>query len=160
MRKALMIVCVLLISVAFVTGAMAQPKPADKPAAAPEKAAPAPAPEKAKVDKPAKAKTMKGGGEVVKIDATEKVIVIKGKKGEEIYDIKDVKWKVYKGAEEVKAGDVVMITYMDKDGKKAATVVAKGGKKAPAKKDAPEAKPAPAPEKAPAAKPAEAPAKK
>jgi hypothetical protein len=157
MKKALMIVCALFISAAFITGVFAQPKPADKPAAAPEKAAPAP--EKAKADKPAKAKAMKASGEVVKIDATEKVIVIKGKKGEEIYDIKDVKWKVYKGAEEVKAGDVVVVTYMDKDGKKAAAVVAKS-KKAPAKKAVPEAKPAPAPEKAPAAKPAEAPAKK
>jgi hypothetical protein len=168
MKKVLMMALALLISVAFVTTVFAQAKPEAKPAPAPAAApapekAPAPAPEK-KADKPAaekaKPKAMKASGEVVKIDETEGVIVIKGKKGEEIYVIKDVKWKGYKNGKEVAAGDFVVVTAYDKDGKKVAKEVAKG-KKPAAKKEAPkkeEAKPAPAPAPAPAAAPAPAPA--
>lgn len=152
MKKVLMIVLALVISVAFVTTVFAQaPKAAapDKPAA--EKAAPA------KASKPAKAKTMKVTGEVVKISEEEGIVVVKGKKGDEIYDIKDVKWAAYKNAKEVKTGEIVVISYIDKDGKKVATAVSKGK---PVKKAAPKAevKPAPAPASAPASAPAPAPA--
>lgn len=155
MKKVLMIALTVLISVAFVTAVFAQaPKAAatDKPVA--EKAAPA------KIDKPAKVKAMKAKGEVVKISEEEGIIVVKDKKGDDvIYDIKDVKWKVYKNAKEVKAGEVVAISYIDKDGKKVAKVV---GKSKSVKKAAPKAevKPAPAPAPAPTPAPAPAPAKK
>jgi len=162
MKKVLMIALTVLISVAFVTAVFAQaPKAAapDKPAAV---ATDKPAAEKAAPAKAAKVKAMKGGGEVVKISEEEGIIVVKDKKGNDVaYDIKDVKWKVYKGAKEVKAGEIVVISYIDKDGKKVATVVSKSVKKE-AKKAAPKAevKPAPAPAPAPAAAPAPAPAKK
>ena len=159
MKKVLMIALTVLISVAFVTTVFAQaPKAAapDKPVA--EKAAPV------KADKPAKAKAMKAAGEVVKISEEEGIIVVKDKKGDDvIYDIKDVKWKVYKNAKEVKAGEVVVISYIDKDGKKVAKVVGKSKSvKKAAKKEAPKAdKPAaPAPAATPAPAPAPAPAKK
>lgn len=77
----------------------------------------------------------------IKADEVEGIIVVKTKKGEEPYLIKDVEWKVYKGAKEVSSGDVVSITYFEKEGKK----VAKKGpsKKAEKKKAAePAAKPA------------------
>jgi hypothetical protein len=100
--------------------------------AAEQKAAPTPAPAApAKAEK--KVKTKRATGEVVKVDEVEGIIVVKGKKGEDAYLIKDVEWKVYKGAKEVGAGDVVSITYFEKDGKKVAKTVAKKG---PAKKAA------------------------
>lgn len=117
--------------------------------AAEQKAAPAPAPAEKKAAEPAKAekkvKTKKVTGEVVKVDEVEGIIVVKTKKGEEPYLIKDVEWKVYKGAKEVGSGDVVSITYFEKEGKKVAKTVAKKGpaKKAEKKKAAePAAKPA------------------
>jgi len=115
MRRALLIAAVLLIGSVFVATTFAQ----DKPGAAP--------------DKPTKAtKQAKGkrgfAGEVVKVDIAENIIVVKGKKGEETYDIKDVKWKAYKGADEVKAGDFVVISSMDEDGKKIAKRIMKGKK--------------------------------
>jgi len=115
--------------------------------AAEQKAAPA-APAEKKAADPAKAekkaKTKKATGEVVKVDEMEGVIVVKGKKGEDAYLIKDVEWKVYKGAKEVAAGDKVSITYIEQDGKKVAKTVAKKGsaKKTGKKKAAEPAAPA------------------
>lgn len=157
MKKVFLIAFALFISVAFITTVFAQAKPADKPATAPEKA-PAPAPEK-KTDKPEqkaapKAKTFKG--EFVSMDATAKTIVAKDAKGEMTFDVSGVKKLA-----EFKAGDKIMVSYMEKDGKIAAKTVVKQAakkeapKKEEAKKDAPkkdESKPAPAPEPAPAKK--------
>jgi hypothetical protein len=146
MKKALMLVLALVISVAFVTTVFAQAAKEAAPAA--PATAPAKAPEKPATDKAPKAK--KAVGEVVKISEEEGIIVVKGKKGEDAYDIKDVKWKVYKNGKEVKAGEIVAVSYLDKDGKKVATVVAKvppKKKAAPAEKkaDAPAPPAAPAP---------------
>ncbi|MCX5815144.1 MAG: hypothetical protein NTX75_02730 [Proteobacteria bacterium] len=159
MKKALMFVLAIIISVAFVTTVFAQAPAAapDKPAA--EKAAPV------KADKPAKAKAMKATGEVVKISEEEGIVVVKGKDGDVIYDIKDVKWKAYKNAKEVKAGEIVVISYIDKDGKKVAKVISKSVKKdkkaaAPKAEDKPAAASAPTPAAAPTPAPAPAPAKK
>jgi len=106
---------------------------------------------------------MKAKGEVVKISEEEGIIVVKGKDGDVAYDIKDVKWAVYKDAKEVKAGEVVVISYIDKDGKKVAKVVSKSVKTV--KKAAPKAEDKPAaatdkPAATPAPAPAAAPAKK
>jgi hypothetical protein len=166
MKKVFMVVLAVLISVAFVTTVFAQPKPEAKPADKPAAAAPekAPAPEK-KADKPekkpaAKAKSFKG--EFVSMDAAAKTIVAKNDKGEMTFDVAGVKKMA-----ELKAGDKIMVSYTEKDGKMVAKTVAKQAakkdapKKEEAKKEAPkkeEAKPAPAP--APAAAPAPAPAKK
>jgi len=173
MKKVFMVALAVLISAAFVTSVFAQ-APAAKPAApaapaAEKPAAPAekaPAPEKKAEKKEAapKAKTHQYTGVVVKVD--ESVIVVKGKKGEAVYDIKDVKWVGYKDGKEVAAGDTVIVKGVDMDGKKVAKSVAKKGKaaekKPAAEKKAPEKKEAPkadAPKAAPAPAPAPAPAK-
>jgi hypothetical protein len=163
MKKAVMIGLTLLISVAFVTAVFAQapakPAPAPAPAAAPEKA-PAPAP-KAPADKKEaapKAKTQQYTGEIAKMDAAAKMIVVKGKQGDKSFDVANAKMKG-----EPKQGDKVTVKYTEKDGKMTASSVTKAAaeKKPVEKKSAaekPAAKPAPAPAAAPA-KPAE-PAKK
>ena len=162
MKKVLMMALALLISVAFVTTVFAQAKPEAKPApapaAAPEKA-PAPAPEK-KADKPEKKEAPKAKsfkGEFVSMDAAAKTIVAKGEKGDMTFDVAGVKKMA-----EFKAGDKIMVSYMEKDGKMVAKkVVKQAAKKEAPKKEAPkkeEAKPAPAPAPAPAAAPAPAPA--
>lgn len=138
MKKTLLIVLAVLISVAFVTTVFAQQAPkTEKPAAAPEKA---PAPEK-----PAKEKAMHFKGEFVSADAAAKTIVVKGKDGEKTFDVSGVKKMA-----EFKAGEKVVVMYTEKDGKMMASKVT--AKKAPAKKaeKKEEAKPAPAPEAAPA----------
>jgi hypothetical protein len=112
-----------------------------------DQAAPA-APAEKKAAEPAKAekkvKTKKATGEVVKVDEVQGIIVVKGKKGEDAYLIKDVEWKVYKGAKEVASGDKVSITYIEQDGKKVAKTVAKKSapKKSEKKAVEPAAKPA------------------
>jgi hypothetical protein len=152
MKKALMIALMLLISVAFVTTVLAQPKPAEKPAAA----TPAPAPEKAKAEKaekPAKAKMMTFKGEVVKYDEAAKTLVAKDKKGEATFDVAGVK-----KMPAVKDGGAVTVKYAEKDGKKVASSVAAAKAPKEKKEAAPKAEKKEAP-KAEPAKPAE-PAKK
>ena len=161
--KKLILVVALLTVVAFVSGVMAQGKPA--PAPAPAKpastAAPAAAPEKpAKAEKPAKVE--KYSGTVDKVDEAGRAIVVKGKKDEKTILIGN-KTKITKAGKEMAFGDLkagmnVSVEYR-KDGDKmfatsikaAAPKAAKGEKKekAPAEKA-----PAPAP-----AKPAETPKK-
>jgi len=160
MKKALMIALALLISVAFVTTVFAQAKPAEKPAAAPEKAAPAKADKPAKAA-PAKAKVMKFAGEVVSVDAAAKTFVAKSKKGEMTFDAANAKFAKGTKFEDMKAGDKVAVKYEEKDGKNVASAIAKATPKA--KKPAPKKEEAPAAEKkAEPAKPATpaAPAKK
>lgn len=113
MKKALMIVLAVLISVAFVTTVFAQAPAA--PAAPAEKA---PAPEK-----PAKAKTtksMKLTGEVAKIDKEAKTMTVKGPKGEETFDVAGVK-----NLDKYKEGEKVIVSYREKDGKMVASSVKK-----------------------------------
>ena len=179
MKKALMAGLAVCISMAFVAGAFAQSttekaaksatemaqekakaagdtmkdkatKPSAEKAAtpaAPEKAAPAP--EKKGAVK-AKAQTFKG--EVTVMDAAAKTLTAKGKKGDMTFDVTDVKMK-----SEPKAGDQVMVKYVEKDGKMVAkSVSVKSAKKTEKKETKPVEKPA-APEKG--AAPAPAPAK-
>ncbi len=161
MKKVLMIVLAILISVAFVTTVFAQaPKEAPKPAAADKPAAKVEKPAKAeKAEKPAKAKAKTFTGEVVKADAA--AFVAKDKKGEMTFDVSGVKG--YK-ADDYKAGDKVVVKYAEKDGKMMASAIKKAAakkekkEKKEAKKEAP-AKAEPAKPAAPAA-PAAPPAKK
>ncbi|MCX5806479.1 MAG: hypothetical protein NT010_10505 [Proteobacteria bacterium] len=131
MKRVLLIAAVLFIGFTFITTALAL----DKTTATTDK--------KAKIDIPAR--TKKAAGEVIRVDIAENIIVINGKKCEETFDIKDVKWKVYKNAEEVRASDFVVIAFRDMDGKKIAKKIIKskkpGEKKAVLKKN--EVKPAP-----------------
>lgn len=165
MKKVLMVVFALFISVAFVSMVFAQAKPAAAPekaapakaAPAPEKAAPAPekaapAPEKAepKADKPAdkpKPKPKPAGyyGEVTNVDSTGKTLTVKTKKDSVTFDIAKAKFKGYKDCSEIKVGDKVAAKYT-KDGidvkKIAAAKPAKEKKEKPAveKKEKPAAK--------------------
>ena len=125
MKKVLMVAFALLISVAFVTTVFAQAKPEAKPApapaAAPEKA---PAPEKKaeKAEKPKAEKAKSFKGEFVSMDAAAKTIVAKGEKGDMTFDVAGVKKMA-----EFKAGDKIMVSYMEKDGKMVAKTVVKTG---------------------------------
>ncbi|MHB8111677.1 MAG: hypothetical protein ACYDHW_16765 [Syntrophorhabdaceae bacterium] len=158
MKKALMIVLAILISVAFVTTVLAQdkkaPAPTDKPAVATDK----PVKEKA-VDKAKKAGMKKFEGEFVSKDDAAKTIVVKGE-SEMTFDVAKAKMG------KVAAGDKVVVVYAEKDGKNVAKSVTKAGaakaKKAEKKAEKKEEKPAvaPAAEKPAAAPAAPAPAKK
>jgi hypothetical protein len=146
MKKPLLIVLAVLISVAFVTTVFAQEKKVEKPAAA----APAKAPEKAKVEAKKEApKVQEFKGDFVSADAKVKTFVAKDDKGEVTFDVK----KIAKFA----AGDKIVVKYTEKDGKKVASSVKKAPKekKVEAKKDAPAAGKKAEPKKdAPAAAPA------
>jgi len=136
MRKAFMVILLLLISTAFVTTMFAQPNPEAKPTAQPTAVAPgkAPAPEKApapqkKTTPSARVKLFKG--EFVAMDGAAKTIVAKNARGEVTFDVSGVK----KMAELV-AGDRIMIAYGEKDGKMGArTVAKKAARKAPVRAD-------------------------
>jgi Cu/Ag efflux protein CusF len=107
MKRALLVLLVLLISAAFVTTVFAQ-TPAKQ----------APATEKA----PA---VHKMAGEVLAVDAAAKMLSVKGAKAEMKFDVASAKWTGYKTMDEVKAGDKVSVKYVEKDGKMVATAIAK-----------------------------------
>ena len=167
MKKVLMVVFALFISVAFVSMVFAQAKPAaapekaapakaapekapapEKAAPAPEKAAPAPEKAEAKADKPAdkpKPKPKPAGyyGEVANVDVAAKTLTVKTKKDAVTFDMANAKFKGYKDAGEIKVGDKVTAKY-SKDGidvkKIAAAKPAKKEKPAVEKKEKPAAK--------------------
>ena len=115
----------LLIGATFITTAFAQAKP--------ETAQPAAKP----ADKKEAMMTFKG--EFVSMDAAAKTIVAKDAKREMTFDVSGVK----NMAEELKAGEKIMVGYTNKDSKMAATIVVKqAAKKGSPKKE--ETKPAPA----------------
>ena len=114
MKKSLMIVLAILISVAFVTTVIAQEKKAEKPAGSTEKPAVA-------TDKPAqeKAPAKKFTGEFVSMDEATKTVLVKGET-EMAFDVSKVK-KMAKFS----AGDKVNVVYKEQDGKKWATTITK-----------------------------------
>ncbi len=131
--KKLILLVGLLTLVAFVSGTMAQQKPAPapaKPAAAPAPAAPA------KEEKP---KIEKFSGVIEKADEMAKAIVVKDKKGEKTFATDD-KTKITKGKDtlafaDLKKGMNVSVEYK-KDGDKMVAVAIKASapKAAPAEK--------------------------
>jgi len=137
MKKALLIVLAVLISVAFMTTAFAQEKKVEPKKDAPA-AAPAPAPAKAEAKKEAP-KVEEFKGVFVSADAKAKTLVAKDDKAEVTFNVN----KIAKFA----AGDKIVVKYTEKDGKKVASSVKKAPaeKKVETKKDAPAAAPAPAP---------------
>ena len=143
--KKLILVVALLTMVAFVSGVMAQGKPAPTPAPAKPAVTAAPAPAK-----PAKAE--KYSGTVDKVDEAAKAIVIKGKKDEKTIVI-DEKTKITKSGKEMAFADLkkgmnVSVEYK-KDGDKmvATAVKAAAPKAAKEKAEKPAEKPAEAPKK-------------
>ena len=124
MKKVLMMVLTVLISVAFVTVVFAQ-----APAGTSEKktTTTTTTPEKKETTTTTETTKSKGKrheyrGEVVSMDAAAKTLVVKGKKGEMTFDVSSAKMKG-----EAKAGDKVMVKYMEKDGKMMASSVTMGG---------------------------------
>jgi len=114
--KKLILSVVFLTLVAFISGALAQPKPTEKPVPAPAPAAP----EKPKLEK--------FSGDIKSVDAMAKtIVVVKGK--EQKTFVVDDKTKITKGKEtlsfaDTKAGMNVAIEYK-KDGDKNVAVVIK-----------------------------------
>jgi hypothetical protein len=135
MKKALLIVLAVLISVAFMTTVFAQEKKVEPKKDAPA-AAPAPAKAEAKKEAP---KVEEFKGVFVSADAKAKTLVAKDDKAEVTFNVN----KIAKFA----AGDKIVVKYTEKDGKKVASSVKKAPaeKKVETKKDAPAAAPAPAP---------------
>ena len=150
MKKALLLVALLTL-VAFVSGAMAQQKPA--PAKPATTAAPAPAP--AAPEKPkAAAKMEKASGAIAKVDEAAKSIVVKVKKAEKAFVVDD-KTKITKGKDSLAFADLkkdmnVSIEYKKEGDKMIATAIKVSVPKAAPKEKKAEEKPA---------KPAEAPKK-
>jgi len=124
MKKAILLVTLLAL-VAFISGAMAQQKPAPAPAPAP--AAPA-----------KEVKIEKFTGAVEKVDEMAKAVVVKDKKGEKTFVVDD-KTKITKGGKDVplaelKKGMNVSVEYK-KDGEKLVAAAIKAAEpKAAAKK--------------------------
>jgi len=96
MKKVLMIVMALIISVAFVTTVMAQDKP----------------------------KGNGWVGTVVSVDTAAKKVVAKNKKGEMTFDVSAAKFAKNVSFEDLKAGDRIVVKYQVKDGANMATRVA------------------------------------
>lgn len=97
-----------------------------------------PVPEKKTETKAAPGPTLlRYGGEVTAINMAVKTMTVKGKKGDMIFDMTDVKMMG-----EPKAGDRVMVQYTKKDGKMVADSVV--GMKSPRKAPKKDTKPAPA----------------
>lgn len=121
MKKMILLLTILTL-VAFVSGVMAQQKPAPAPAPA------APAKE---------VKIEKFTGAVEKVDEMAKAVVVKDKKGEKTFSIDD-KTKITKGEKdmplaELKKGTNVSIEYK-KDGEKLVAVTIKAAAPKPAAK--------------------------
>jgi len=133
MKKGLLLMLVFVVSIVFAATVFAQDaaKTAPDKKAAAEKAvtkeaAAAPA---ADVKAPAPNKDRaKARGEVVSVDAAEKTMVVKGKKGEMTFDIANAKFAKGIKIEDLKAGDKVMVGYKDVNGKMVAKFVGKHNK--------------------------------
>jgi len=147
MKKVILVVA-LLTMVAFVSGVMAQTKPAPAPAKPAGTAAPAAAPEKpAKAEK--MAKTEKFSGTVEKVDEMAKTVVVKGKKGDMTFAVDAA--KITKGGKDMplsdlKSGMSVSIEYKKEGDKMMASSVKASAPKA-AKSEKKTEKPAETPKK-------------
>ncbi|MBA4417803.1 MAG: hypothetical protein C0392_07825 [Syntrophus sp. (in: bacteria)] len=130
MKKTLLLVLAVIISIAFVTTVFAQDAAKTAPdkkavtekivakeaTAAPTADVKAPAPKKEK---------MRARGEVVSVDAAAKTLVIKSKKGEMTFDVANAKFGRGFKIEDAKAGDKVVVGYKEIDGKMVAKYVGK-----------------------------------
>jgi hypothetical protein len=114
MKKALLVGLAVLISVAFMTTVFAQTTEKKETitttTTTPEK--------KETVTKTTRTKHMMFTGKVTNMDMAEKMMTVKGKKGEMIFDVSRAKMKG-----EAKAGDMVTVKYREKDGKMMASSV-------------------------------------
>jgi hypothetical protein len=98
--KKISLMVVILTLVAFITVASAQPTAPAKPAGT---TVPAPAAAPAKGEKPAKMHSF--SGEIMKVDAMPKMVMIKGKKGEMTF-VADDKTKITMGGKSMPLADL------------------------------------------------------
>ncbi|MCX5844716.1 MAG: hypothetical protein NT022_13410 [Deltaproteobacteria bacterium] len=126
MKKVLLVVLTILISVAFVTTVFAQTseKTETTTTTTPEKqkettttTTTTPG-KKVTTTTTTKTKGMMFTGKVTNMDTAEKMMTAKGKKGDMTFDVSSATMKV-----EPKAGDMVTVKYMEKDGKMMASSV-------------------------------------
>ena len=117
MKKALLVGLAVLISVAFMTTVFAQTTEKKETitttTTTPEK--------KETVTKTTRTKHMMFTGKVTNMDMAEKMMTVKGRKGEMTFDVSSAKMKG-----EAKAGDMVTVKYREKDGKMMASSVTRG----------------------------------
>ncbi|MBP1734518.1 MAG: hypothetical protein H6Q53_805 [Deltaproteobacteria bacterium] len=129
MKKDLLVVFAILISVAFVTTVFAQTseKTVTTTTTTPEKqkettTTTTTTPEKkVTTTTTTKTKAMTFTGKVTNMDTAAKMMAAKGKKGDMTFDVSSAAMKV-----EPKAGDMVTVKYMEKDGKMMASSVTMG----------------------------------
>jgi hypothetical protein len=139
MKKISLMVAILTL-VAFISVATAQQAAPAKPAGTPAPAA-APAPAPAKAEKTAKMESFSGN--IAKVDAMAKTVMVKGKKAEMTF-VTDDKTKITMGGKDMPLGDLkegmsANVSYKKDGGKNLAATI-----KMAAPKAAPAAKPKPA----------------
>jgi len=110
MKKALLVGLSVLISVAFMTTVFAQTT--EKKETTTTTTTTTPPTKKETVTKTTRTKAMMLTGKVTNMDMAEKMMTVKGKKAEMTFDVSGAKMKG-----EAKAGDMVTVKYMEKDGK-------------------------------------------
>jgi len=111
MKKVLLVVVMLVMSLVFAICAFAQA------VTTPTRSTPA---KKAQTPK-----SMQYVGTIVLVDATAKGIVVNGRNGEMTFDVSMTAWKPYKSVHEVKLGDPVTVWYIEKNGEMKASSVTK-----------------------------------
>jgi len=139
MKKVLLFVIVLMVSIAFVGTGFAQEKPKAAPAEKPEAAAEKPAAAPEKPAEPAKPKPKPIPGFVGTVEQTGNgLLAVKGAKDTVTFDVSKAKLKGYKNITDVKAGDKVAVQYK-KDGTMVTKIAGAKVKKEKAKEDKPKA---------------------
>ncbi len=132
MKKALSVGLAVLISVAFMTTVVAQTTEKKETTTTTTTTTPptkketttttTTTPEKKEtVTKTTRTKALMLTGRVTNMDMAEKMMTVKGKKAEMTFDVSGAKMKG-----EAKAGDMVTVKYMEKDGKMMASSVTRG----------------------------------
>ena len=120
MKKALLAGLAVFISIAFVTNVFAQMSE-KKETSTTTTTTTTPAKKQTTTTTATKSKGMKFTGEVTNMDMAGQMMTVKGKKGDMTFDVSSAKMKG-----QVKAGDMVTVKYMEKDGTMMASSVTKG----------------------------------
>ena len=121
MKKALLVGLAVLVSIAFVATVFAQMPEKKETTTTTTTATPEKKETTTTTTKTTKSKAMKFWGEVTNMDMAAKMMTVKGKKGDMTFDVSRAKMK-----REAKAGDMVTVNYMEKDGKMMASWVTIG----------------------------------
>jgi hypothetical protein len=118
MKKALLVGLAIFVSIAFVTTGFAQMPEKKETTTTTTTTTPEKKETTTTTTTTMKSKAMKFGGKVTNMDMAAKMMTVKGKKGDMTFDVSRAKMKG-----EAKAGDVVTVKYMEKDGKMMASWV-------------------------------------